>query len=236
MRDRRTSSRSDAFAGVERHVAPAGAHAGSRAGHHVTVIGATPAHMAAELGRGTASRRSATGLAALRTVRALCHGRVDVVHVAHDRIRGGRPWARLLGTRRSPCGHTRHFAGVRGSNPRRGVRAPSRSRIDAQIAVSEYVARHIEGRASSSRGVPDRRLSHAVCRPRPCRARRPAPRDGEAHRLSRRRLRPPGLAAPGWTLEVAGGGALEASLDAARRRSGVATQCAGSDTAGTSPN
>ncbi len=112
---------------------------------------------------------------------------------------------------------TRHFGVQRGRNSlvRRAL-APVARRLDAQIAVSDYVARHIDGASVVVRpGVPD----HVSPTPYAARDRVVL----VAQRLETEKhtadavdaFARSGLAASGWTLEVAGAGAEATRL---RRR------------------
>ena len=154
----------------------------------------------------------------------------------HDRRRGGRRrWRGWL--RGVPVVSTRHFASPRGT--RRLTRPVTRSgtrRVDAQIAVSQYVADHVDGPStvvlSGVRPEPDR---VAGGRPEPGRPGRAAARAGEAHRRRRprlRRLRPRrhGLAADDRRRRRAARRAARTW----RQRSGSATPWSSSVTAATS--
>ncbi len=130
---------SAAFAGVERYVLTVAEHLA----HHeqVTVIGGAPEQLADRLAAHGAhwlpgtSRREA-----LRSLRGL--GKVDLIgtHMTD---------ADLLGALARPAGtavvSTRHFAAPRGSTTlARTVSRTVSKRIDAQIAISQYVADAIE--------------------------------------------------------------------------------------------
>ncbi len=177
----------DAFAGVERHVARLAASQHD-AGHDVSVIGSAPTPMAAALGRPAVRCVPATTLTA--AVRALGRaGRVDVVNV---HMTAAEVAAALSpGLRRVPIVATRHFAARRGSTPAARVFTRLTShRIAAQIAVSEYVAAHVEGRSTVVvSGVPGA-TRHPECRSAPSfRARRAAARGREGDRGGDRGLR-----------------------------------------------
>ncbi len=217
----------DAFAGVERHVARLAASQHD-AGHDVSVIGSAPTPMAAALGRPAVRCVPATTLTA--AVRALGRaGRVDVVNV---HMTAAEVAAALSpGLWRVPIVATRHFAARRGSTPAARVftRLTSR-RIAAQIAVSEYVAAHVEGRSTVVvSGVPGRPDT---------------PRAGARRRsvLVAQRLEvekatevaiegfvASGLANEGWTLDIAGEGSQRTHLErlAADRGAGAAVRFLG---------
>ncbi|WP_402467117.1 glycosyltransferase family 4 protein [Isoptericola aurantiacus] len=206
---------SDAFAGVERHVARL-ARAQSAAGLDVHVAGGATDAMVRELDGSRATHASAGSISEL--VRDLRQHRdlADVVHVhmtaaeiAATLALAGRPRGRPAVV------STRHFALTRGH----GVTGPvvaavARHRVDAQIAISRYVAAGIDG-------------SSAVV-PAGLDAAPPGPAARERGRtvLLAQRLQPEkrsdvairafaqsGLAAEGWTLDVAGDGAERERLE-----------------------
>jgi glycosyltransferase involved in cell wall biosynthesis len=134
--------RSDAFAGVESHVARL-ACAQAATGDDVVVIGGDPERMAAAV-------RGAARLVPAATVREVMssvhHWRrgADVVH-AHMTAAEIACAAALLGSR-APLVVTRHFARVRGSNPASTLAASAAAtQVAAQMAISDYVARTIGG-------------------------------------------------------------------------------------------
>ena len=202
----------DAFAGVERHVARLAASQHD-VGHDVSVIGSAPTPMAAALGRPAVRCVPATTLTA--AVRALGRaGRVDVVNV---HMTAAEVAAALSpGLWRVPIVATRHFAARRGSTPAARVFTRLTShRIAAQIAVSEYVAAHVEGRSTVVvSGVPPGRPD--------------TPTSGARRRsvLVAQRLEvekatevaiegfvASGLADDGWTLDIAGEGSQRTHLE-----------------------
>lgn len=136
---------SDAFAGVERHVAQlAGAQAAR--GDQVVVIGGDQARMSAESAPGVAHRPAATAWDTLLAVRSAVRGRPDVVH-AHMTVSEAASVAALVGTG-IPVVTTRHFGQVRGRNRlARVVTGLVATRLAAQIAISEYVGQRVEGRS-----------------------------------------------------------------------------------------
>lgn len=208
--------RSDGFAGVERHVSRLAAGQAA-AGADVTVIGGDAASMAAATEPATL-----TLVPVQDTVRAvaaaLAHRAqgADVVHVhmtAAELAVGLR--ALVPGRRLPPVVTTRHFAAPRGSGPLGGpVAWVARRPLRAQIAISRYVADHVDGPSQVVYpGVP----LPAEVRP-----------TGERSRtvLVVQRLEPEkctdvavsafvasGLAAEGFELVVAGAGSRRAELE-----------------------
>ncbi len=133
--------RSDRFAGVEAHICGLAATQAA-SGHQVWVIGGDPAAMRTRLGGHGVTHLTAhrvfdvaRGLTSLRDVDA------DIVH-AH--MTAAEIPAALVPVARARV-TTRHFAAPRGSSPTaRYVAAQCARRFAAQIAVSAYVASHIE--------------------------------------------------------------------------------------------
>lgn len=211
---------SDAFAGVERHVAQlAGAQAAR--GDQVVVIGGDQSRMGAESSPGVVHRPAATGWQTLRTVRAATRGRPDVVH-AHMTVAEAASVLALLGTG-IPLVATRHFAQGRGRNgPARALTGLLARRIAAQLAISEYVAERVEGDCTVVHpGVPEqpdalpaRDRSATVLVVQRLEAEKAT---DDALRIFARS----GLAGLGWRLEVAGSGSQLESLQRLARDLGV---------------
>lgn len=198
------------FAGVERYVADL-AGAQHAAGHRVAVIGGDPAAMRSVLGTDRIPLRAASSVRA--TIRALNRwADCDVVHV---HMTATELAATLATAARSvPVVTTRHFARRRGASVGGRCVAPLiERRVDAQVAISQYVADRIEGVAAVVRtGVPVREDL-------------PGPRGRERTVLVAQRLEPEkrtdmalrafaraSLADEGWRLAVAGDGSQEESL------------------------
>ena len=100
----------------------------------------------------------------------------------------------------------------------------ARRRVDAQIAVSQYVADHVDGPSTVVlSGVQPEPGRVPACRPTPpCRARRPAARAGEATPTSRSAPSPTsGLASRAGACTVAGDGALRGELEALASALGI---------------
>lgn len=134
--------RSDAFAGVERHVAVlAGAQA--EMGHSVVVIGGDPQVMDVELADSLVDVFPAASTG--EVVHRLVGQRgADIVHAhmtaaeAAAAVVGPARWGGLV--------VTRHFPGVRGrSLAGRAVAPFIRRAVKAQIAISQYVAERVDG-------------------------------------------------------------------------------------------
>lgn len=214
--------RSDAFAGVERHIATLAVAQRAR-GHEVAVIGGASAAMPAALGAipfqpAATVRETARAIVAWRSC--------DVLHVHMT----AAEIAALLAVRawRVPVVSTRHFASPRGSRLGGLARVVER-RVAAEIAVSAFVAQQAGGRAVVVYPGVATAVAHAP---------------DAAHRtvLVAQRLEPEkhtalalaafaasGLAERGWHLDVAGEGSCRASLTrlAGRLRIGRAVRFLG---------
>ena len=204
----------NAFAGVERHVSELAA-AQVALGHRVTVVGGHQPRVRATAGDGVVVLPGHAIRVALRSLRRLSRlsGRPDVVNVhmtAAEVALATAPWLRGV-----PVVSTRHFASPRGN--RRLTRLVTRwgtRRIDGQIAVSQYVADHVEGPStvvlSGVRPEPDRV---------PAADRQPvvlvAQRLEHEKRtdVAVRAFAASGLADAGWRLTIAGDGALRGELE-----------------------
>lgn len=203
--------RSDGFAGVERHVASLAA-AQSDAGHQVAVIGGDPDLMATALDRRPVPRRPAvTTWDTVRGIEAFADCHVLHVHMTAAEL------AALLAPRamRVPVVSTRHFAARRGTGPAGKVvgRAVA-PRISAQIAISHYVAHHIEGRAVVVHpGVPAVPDVPAGGREPVILVAQRLEAEKDTH-VAIRAFASSGLAASGWRLEIAGDGAQRDALEA----------------------
>lgn len=201
--------RSDGFSGVERYIAVLATSQVGR-GHQVAVVGGDPTEMRRSLG--DAAVRFAPATTVLATARALDRWRhCDVIHVHMTAaeiaaVVAARTWP-------VPVVATRHFGQRRGRSRAGAVARPLiRVRISAEIAVSEYVARHIDAPATVIHpGVPTARLV-------PVRERMPrvlvAQRlEAEKHSdVAVRAFAASGLAERGWMLDIAGTGAEAVAL------------------------
>ncbi|MBK6440730.1 MAG: glycosyltransferase family 4 protein [Actinomycetales bacterium] len=157
--------RSDGFAGVEGFVARLALEQ-FRQAHQVAVIGGDPTRMRAVLGPDISHTPAASVIDASRAVRAaltageppeVIHVHMTAAELSTSLALGPRPRA-LAPAVVSTC----HFASARGAGS--GLAGPlvaalARRRIDAQIAVSAFVATAVGGRTPTQvvhTGVPNR--------------------------------------------------------------------------------
>lgn len=138
--------RSDGFAGVERHISRL-AVGQQDAGHDVTVIGGDGPAMAAATGRSDVELVPAADSVRAVAVALRAHAAgADIVHVHMTAAELAAGLAGAFGRRLPPVVTTRHFAAARGSGPLGApVAALARRRVRAQIAISRYVAAHVDG-------------------------------------------------------------------------------------------
>ena len=207
------------FAGVERHVSEL-ASAQAAAGHRVTIVGGHGDRVRAVSGEAVTVLPGDRLPVALRSLRRLT-ARPDLVNVhmtAAEVAVGLASWLRGV-----PVVSTRHFASRRGT---RTLAMPAvrlgAHRVDAQIAVSRYVAEHVEGPStivlSGVRSDPGR-VPAAERRPTVLLAQRLSPEKRTDTAV--RAFAASGLAARGWRLQVAGRGALLGSLEELASNLGV---------------
>jgi glycosyltransferase involved in cell wall biosynthesis len=208
------------FAGVERHVSELAA-AQADAGHRVTIVGGDTPRVCEVAGDAVAVLPGDRVPVALRSLRSL-GSRPDVVNVhmtAAEVTLGLARWLRGV-----PVVSTRHFASPRGAR-RLGwpvVRLGMR-RVTVQLAVSHYVADHVDGPStvvlSGVRSDPGL-VPAADRRPFVLVAQRLSP---EKHNdVAVRAFAASGLAARGWRLEFAGKGAMRDKLSGLAQELGVA--------------
>jgi glycosyltransferase involved in cell wall biosynthesis len=195
----------DAFAGVERHIAML-AVAQADAGHEVVVVGGHARTMLAVMGRPEIRHVAASTVWDVRRVLDRL-GDADVFNVHMTSAEIAAALARR--SRRVPVVSTRHFAAHRGqSSSAAGVVARwGAHRIAAQIAVSRFVADHIEppstvvvsgvpeSPADSEQGSRGRRVLVAQ-------RLEPEKRTADAVRC----FAASRLASAGWSLDIAGEG------------------------------
>jgi glycosyltransferase involved in cell wall biosynthesis len=214
--------RSDGFAGVERRVARL-ARAQSAAGHQVAVVGGAPAGMRASVGDPTVPLRPAATAAEVVSLLRRHGPSADVVHVHMTAAESAAAVAARTARGFPPVVTTRHFARRRGHGARGAVvAAVASSVVREQIAISRYVAEHVDGPSTVVPVGVEARPDGATARER------------EPVVLVVQRLEPEkrtdvaldafaasGLAAAGWRLEVAGDGSLRAELAAQAERLGI---------------
>ena len=211
--------RSDGFAGVEGFVAQL-AYEQSRQAHRVAVIGGDSARMRAVLGPDIPQTPAASVVASVRAVRAALSAQQppQVVHVHMTAAELSTSLALGLHRRdgRPAVVATCHFASVRGAGSglaRPLVAAVAQRRLDAQIAVSAYVAATVGGRPPAQvvhTGVPSRELTTGSRDRVVLVAQRlePEKRTGDALRVFAQSQ----VARQGWRLTVAGEGSVRGSL------------------------
>lgn len=211
---------SDAFAGVERHIAVL-ARAQANRGHRITVIGGDSAAMQEAL-RTTAVVfvPGSTVFGVTKALRRLA-GRCDIIHVHMTATEFAAAITALGPTRGIPVVTTRHFAAHRGQSFLGGLAADFiASRMSAQIAISQYVADTIDGAStvvhpgverSRLPDVPREQIVLVVQRlEREKRTDIAITAFAEAH-----------LAERGWRLRIAGDGSLRGDLERQVRALGI---------------
>lgn len=203
------------FAGVERHVCVL-ANAQAALGHDVEVWGGRSESMRAVLDRRVTHRPAVMTLPV--TGRALVADPPDVLHAHMTKAEAAAVPPSVL--RSTPLVVTRHFAAVRGAT-RQGWLASTviRRRVDAQIAISNYVAQAVDGsstvvyagvEAVSTREVERRPAVLVVQRLQP-------------EKNTDVALRAFAAGAPGgWSLEVVGQGSEMSDLQALAESLGIA--------------
>lgn len=216
--------RSDGFAGVERHVARLAAEQ-ARRGDTVLVVGGRQDAMASALAN-TGVRRAAAArtMDVARAIRSSSRN-ADVVHTHMTAAEVGTTLAGASGRRLPPVVTTRHFAGPRGSGPGSAlVAAVGRHRVDVQIAISRYVAESVDGPSvvvhpgvldqPAGLSVSDRRRTIVMLQ-----RLEPEKRTGAGMHA----FAASGLAAHGWSLEIAGDGSERGELEVLAGQLGIAT-------------
>ena len=196
----------DAFAGVERHVAVLAAAQADR-GHEVVVAGGHAPTMSAVINRADIRHIPARTVRRMRSVlNRLGDADIFNVHMTAAEIAAATAWK----SRHVPVVATRHFAARRGqSSWAAGVVSRwAARRIAAQIAVSRYVAEHVEppatvvlsGVASTEMTNPVGSRSRTVLVAQRLQQEK---RTGDAIEC----FAASGLAETGWHLDIAGSGA-----------------------------
>ena len=210
--------RSEAFAGVESHVARLAAGQ-ARAGHAVAVIGGESAGMQrAMAGVDVIHRPAGTVTDVVREIDRL--RRCDILHVHMTAAEAAtlfavRSWSR-------PVVATRHFARRRGSSLLGRMAAPLIARrIDAQIAISAFVAEAADGASTIVYpGLDTEPLAAVIDR---------TPTVLVVQRLEAEKrtedaidiFARSGVAERGWRLVIAGDGAQRRTLEGRAQRLGV---------------
>jgi glycosyltransferase involved in cell wall biosynthesis len=213
---------SDAFAGVERHVARL-ARAQAAHGDQVVVVGGDTSRMRETIGDPSVRVLPAGSLArVVRTIRSTARG-ADVLHAHMTSAEIAASVVSATTPRTPPVVATRHFARTRGSGPAAGLTAAvARRPVRAQIAISRYVADHVDGDSVVVHpGIDDRPDAPAA-----------AGRDRTV--LLVQRLEPEkrtdlgvlafaasGLHRDGWRLAIAGDGSQRADVEALVAREGL---------------
>lgn len=214
--------RSDGFSGVEQFVLRL-ALAQAADGHRVTVIGGATDRMGPALAAvGIDHVPAARTIEVTRAVRRLRRN-VDVVNTHMTAADVGTA-AALWFTRRSrrpTVVATRHFAKARGRVGPVPIGPFVRRRLDGQIAISRAVADAVDGASTVVHsGIEDRPLREVGLRDRVVLiAQRLQPE--KRTEVGIRAFAASGLAADGWTLEIAGTGPERAELEALAESLGI---------------
>lgn len=210
----------DSFAGVERHVADL-ATAQAVTGHEVTVVGGNPQRMQGAVGPGVLVRSGSTAAESSRRLRETPVPDIVHVHMTAAEV----AVALTVRLRNVPVVATRHFAAPRGARAwTRPVTRLAARRIDAEIAVSRFVAAQVDGRSTVIHaGVPDQpdRLPSAQRRRTVLLAQRLEPEKKTG--LALEAFAESGICGRGWRLDVAGDGSLREELEAQARELGIAS-------------
>jgi glycosyltransferase involved in cell wall biosynthesis len=205
------------FAGVERYVSYVVPEL-ARRGLQAVVLGGDERRMLTALaGTGVEHRRSANVVGVVRSL--LAERRADVIHAHMTSAEiAGAICKPLL---RSGLVVTRHFAAGRGSNAiARAAGRTAARQIDRQIAISEYVARRVEGPSDVLlSGVPRAEAGAHGDAIVLVAQRMEAEKDGS---LVLRAWALSGLADRGWKLLFAGDGAERDRLEGLASHHGVA--------------
>lgn len=205
------------FAGVERYVCEVARETAAR-GWEVTIVGGDRGCMPEAVGRDVRWLPGATPAGALRSLCRL--GRQHVCHahmtVAEAVALAARP------IHRAPVVATRHFAACRGSSVAGRLLAPWISaRLSREIAVSDFVAKHLEMPPHSvlRNGVPSlpavwRRENRVVLVMQRLEPEKDTMTSLRAWQLS-------GLAEDGWSLRIIGSGSTRNALERWTAENGV---------------
>lgn len=207
--------RSDGFAGVERYIANVSAGLHDR-GHAVTVIGGDVDRMAEAISRPAIRVLAARSLGQVAIRLARLDADLVHLHMTAAEVAAVLTWP----VRRTPALATRHFAKPRGSSAAGAIMRPLiRRRLAVQIAVSDAVARAIDGPSMVVRSaVPSAPPVDALARVVLVAQRlEPEKRTFDAIAAFDRS----GLAAQGWECWVCGDGAQRTDLESRTRQQGI---------------
>jgi glycosyltransferase involved in cell wall biosynthesis len=207
--------RSDGFSGVEQFVLRLAVQQ-AHDGHEVTVIGGAPDRMLPALAEaGVAHIPAARTHEVTRAVRRLARS-VDVVNTHMTAADVGTVvalWSRLR-PRRPAVVATRHFAKPRGKVGPLPIGALVHPRIAAQISISAAVADAVDGRSTVVHsGIESRPLRDVLLRERVVLMAQRLQTEKRTD-IGIRAFAASGLAADGWTLEIAGIGPEREELEA----------------------
>jgi len=209
---------STGFAGVERYIVTVASGLAS-SGDDVVVIGGDADHMQRALAQTSVQWLPGDDMGtALSSLRSIEPPDILHTHMSQADLVG---WFHLRRHRRPQHVSTRHFAGRRGSNPlSRLVFRPVGRSLAAQIAISRFVAEHVEPPVEVVHTGVESTDAAAERRPYVLAAQRLEAEKHtadviEAWALSR------GPAA-GWKLRIAGDGSERGDLEALARERGVA--------------
>ncbi len=206
----------DNFAGAERSVLLT-VEALRERGHHLSVIGGEQATMTEALGRIGVGWAPGGSVAA--AVFALV--RVGAVDVVHAHMTAAELAAVLTRPRlRAPIVATRHFAQHRGSSLPGRLSAAVINRVDhAEVSISEFVAGRIEGPSTVvTHGLPSAPAVDLDSTTVVVIQRLEAEKDTA---VALRAWHASGLGDDGWTMQVAGDGALRVELELLARSLGI---------------
>ncbi|WP_187432550.1 glycosyltransferase [Agromyces mariniharenae] len=205
--------RSDGFAGVEQFVLRL-ALAQAADGHDVAVVGGAAERMRPALaGAGVEHVPAARTIEVLRAVRRRAAG-IDVVNTHMTAADVGAVFG-LAGRRQRPAVvSTRHFAQPRGRLGPVPIDALVGGRIDAEVSISAAVAASVDRPSTVVHtGVDARPLGDGRPRDRTVLIAQRLEPEKHTH-VGVRAFAASGLAADGWTLEVAGDGSELGALQA----------------------
>ena len=217
--------RSDGFAGVERYVSRLAVQQAD-SGDEVVVVGGDQRRMGIAVRTASGSLRQRRGDSLAQVVTALDRlaPGADVVHAHMTAAELGAAVVRFPWRRRTPVITSRHFASRRGTG--RAGQAAGRVAgwvVDAQIAVSRFVAENVEGPSTVVYPGVDRQpdAAPATTRDRTILVVQRLEVEKDTA-LAVRAFAVSELAARGWRLQLAGEGARRGDLEQLAGELGVA--------------